>query len=351
MIRDIEAALTCPVPFEDGATVLLAHGGGGRLTRDLIERVFLPRFRNRWLEPLHDGALLDRPESRLAFTTDSFVVRPLFFPGGDIGSLAVHGTINDLAMCGARPLGLSAGFIIEEGLPVSTLDQVVASMAEAAGRAGVPVVTGDTKVVDRGKADGLYINTSGIGLVADGLAISPSAARPGDAVLVSGTVGNHGIAVLSAREGLEFEADVRSDSAPLWGLVEAVLGASREIRCLRDPTRGGLATVLLEIAASSGAAMRIDERAVPIEEGVRAACEILGLDPLYVPCEGRFCCIVAGGDADRVLAALRSRPDGRAAARIGEVVAGPRGSVTLRTPIGGERALDLLSGEQLPRIC
>ncbi len=350
-MKDLGDLLTCPVPLAGNATVLLAHGGGGRLTRDLVERLFLPRFRNRWLEPLHDGALLDRPGSRIAFTADSYVVRPLFFPGGDIGSLAVHGAVNDLAMCGARPLGLSAAFILEEGLAMETLERVAGSMAQAARLAGVPIVAGDTKVVDRGRCEGLYVSVSGVGVVAPGVTISPLAARPGDAVLLSGPVGSHGIAVLSAREELGLELEVESDSAPLWSLVERMLGVSKQIRCLRDPTRGGLATVLLEIAAASGVGMRIEERAIPVEDGVRAACEVLGLDPLYVACEGRLCAVAAPAVADPLLEAMRAHPLGRRSARIGEVVAGEAGEVTLRTVIGGERALDLLSGEQLPRIC
>ncbi|MBL8295477.1 MAG: hydrogenase expression/formation protein HypE, partial [Bryobacterales bacterium] len=271
-----------------GANILLAHGGGGRLTQQLLETIFYPAFANGALGARHDGALLEVGGARLAFTTDSFVVRPLIFPGGTIGDLAVNGTVNDLAMCGARPLYLSAGFILEEGLPMETLRRIAGDMGEAARRAGVTLVTGDTKVVDKGKGDGVFINTSGIGVVECGWEISPAAVQPGDAVVISGDVGAHGVAILSVREGLEFEGAIASDTAPLWEPVEALLRAGVEVHCLRDLTRGGLATALNEIASTRGVTVRIEEAAVPVDEAVQGACEILGLDPLYVANEGRF---------------------------------------------------------------
>jgi len=341
----------CPLPLSEYPTVQLAHGGGGRMTQMLLDRVFRPAFSNEQLERQHDGALLDDAAlggGRLAFTTDSFVVRPLFFPGGNIGSLAVHGTLNDLAMCGARPLALSAGFILEEGFPMEDLWRIATSMREAAG--AVPIATGDTKVVDRGKGDGVYVNTTGIGVVRDGVAIDPRAPRPGDKVLLSGEIATHGIAILSVREGLEFETEVETDSAWLGPLVDAVLDAAR-VRVLRDPTRGGVASTLHEIAKSAGVGIRLEERAIPVRADVRGACEILGLDPLYVANEGKCLAIVPADDADRALAAMRGSPLGRDAAVIGEVVADPGATVRLKSRIGGERIVDLMSGEQLPRIC
>jgi hydrogenase expression/formation protein HypE len=332
--------------------VLLAHGGGGRLTRALIRDLFARAFSNPALDPLHDGALLEVASGRLAVTTDSFVVTPRFFPGGDIGSLAVHGTVNDLAMCGAWPLALTAGFVLEEGLPMEELARIVESMRRAAAEAGVPVVTGDTKVVDRGKADGLFINTAGIGRVAEGIEIAPSAARPGDVVLVSGPIAQHGIAVMSVREGLEFGTTIVSDSAPLHGVVAALLAAVGEaVHVLRDPTRGGVASALNEIAEASGAGIQLDEAAIPVAEEVRGACELLGLDPLYVANEGRLLAVVERRHAEAALAALRAHPLGREAAAIGEVTAAHPGRVFLKNALGGSRLVDLLSGEQLPRIC
>ncbi|MCC6860957.1 MAG: hydrogenase expression/formation protein HypE [Bryobacterales bacterium] len=341
----------CPTPFLNEDRILLAHGGGGRLTHQLIDRIFVPEFRNPALEALHDGALLTVGGARLAFTTDSYVVRPLFFPGGNIGDLAVYGTVNDLAMCGARPLYLSAGFILEEGLPVETLRQVAVSMRQAAGAAGVSLVTGDTKVVDKGKGDGMFINTAGIGLVQSERPIGPASVQPGDAVLVSGDLGSHGVAILSVREGLEFESPIVSDTAPLWTPVAALLEGGIEVHCLRDLTRGGLATSLNEIAAGRGAGIRVEEAAVPVREPVRAACEILGLDPLYVANEGRFAAFVPAAQAEAALGILRRCEVSAGAARIGEVSQEDPGSVILRSRIGGHRVLDMLSGEQLPRIC
>ena len=344
--------LSCPVPLSDYPHVLLAHGGGGRLTQRLIDQLFVPSFDNAQLRELHDGAVLDVGGKRLAFSTDSFVVKPLFFPGGDIGSLAVHGTVNDLAMCGARPLALSAGLILEEGLPMEDLRRIVASMREAAKAVGVPIVTGDTKVVDRGKGDGVFVNVTGIGLVRDGIEISPRRARPGDVVLVSGGIAVHGIAVMSVREGLKFDTELISDSAPLDTLVEGVLAAAGEkVHVLRDPTRGGVASTLNEIAAQAKVGIRLEEECIPVSEDVRGACEILGLDPLYVANEGKCLVIVAPEMADAALAALRSHPLGKDAARIGEVVADHSGKVVMRSRIGGLRVVDLLTGEQLPRIC
>ena len=344
--------LSCPVPLSDYPHVLLAHGGGGRLTQRLIDQLFVPSFDNPHLRELHDGAVLDVGGKKLAFSTDSFVVKPLFFPGGDIGSLAVHGTVNDLAMCGARPLALSAGLILEEGLPMEDLRRIVASMRGAAKAVGVPIVTGDTKVVDRGKGDGVFVNVTGIGLVRDGIEISPRRARPGDVVLVSGGIAVHGIAVMSVREGLRFDTELISDSAPLDTLVEEVLAAAGEkVHVLRDPTRGGVASTLNEIAAQAKVGIRLEEECIPVSEDVRGACEILGLDPLYVANEGKCLVIVAPEMADAALAALRSHPLGKDAARIGEVVADHSGKVVMRSRIGGLRVVDLLTGEQLPRIC
>lgn len=346
------ANLSCPLPLADYPTIQLAHGGGGKLMQQLIEGLFAPAFANPLLAELHDGARLDIGGARVAFTTDSFVVRPLEFPGGDIGSLAVHGTINDLAMCGARPLALSAGWILEEGLEMALLVRLVASMQRAAAAVGVPIATGDTKVVDRGKGDGVYVNTAGIGLIAPGIDIAPRRARPGDVVLVSGPIAEHGIAILSVREGLAFESPIHTDSQPLDTLVTALLAAcGAAVHVLRDPTRGGVASTLNEIARAAGVGIVLAESAVPVREAVRGACEILGLDPLYVANEGRLLAIVAPEAAEAALDALRAHPAGAEAVRLGEVVAGDAGRVLLRSTIGGTRVLDLLSGEQLPRIC
>lgn len=342
--------LSCPLPIMERKTVVMGHGSGGRLSAQLIRDLFLPAFDNPYLRRLDDQAVFEVGGARLAFTTDSFVVTPLFFPGGDIGKLAVHGTVNDLAMSGARPLYLSAAFIMEEGLPLDELGRVIASMSEAAGAAGVQIATGDTKVVNRGSADKLFINTSGIGLVPPGVSISASNARPGDAILVSGYVGDHGMAVMSQREGLEFEGAILSDTAPLNRLVEAMLAAG-EIHALRDPTRGGLATTLCEIAASAGVGVEVEAARIPVREPVRAACEILGLDPLFVANEGKLAAFVAPESAEAVLAAMRRTPEGRDAARIGRAVADHAGMVLLKTEIGGSRILDLPFTEQLPRIC
>ncbi len=351
MSRSVDGLLSCPTPLPHGDIVQLAHGGGGTLTARLIETLFAPAFRNPHLDPLGDGAVVTFGGERLAFTTDSFVVKPVFFPGGDIGSLAVHGTVNDLAMCGADPLYLSTGFVLEEGFPMHDLERVVAGMAEACRRVGVSVVTGDTKVVDRGKGDGIYINTSGVGRVRDGVNVGPGRAVAGDAVLVSGPIGDHGIAVMAAREGIDFETDLVSDSAPVVAPVGALLEAVPEVHVLRDPTRGGLATALAEIAVSSKVGIRLDESEIPVRDEVRGACELLGFDPLYVACEGRFLAVVPGERAEAALSAVRSKPEGEGARLIGSVVADDPGRLVMKTRIGSHRLLERLSGEQLPRIC
>jgi len=342
---------TCPVPMTNYKEIVLAHGSGGKLSQQLMQSVVLPRFRNELLAPLHDGAIFALDGARLAFSTDSYVVSPLFFPGGDIGKLAVHGTVNDLAMCGARPMYLSVGFILEEGTAMDDFARVVGSMREAADAAGVKLVTGDTKVVDRGKADGIFINTSGIGVIPEGVDISPARARPGDKILLSGEIAVHGIAIMSVREGLEFETEIASDTAALNGLVEAMLAVGGDIHVLRDPTRGGVTSALTEIAQSAGVGMLIEEARIPIGEEVKGACEILGLDPLYVANEGKLIAVVAPGAAEGVLAAMRAHPLGREAAIIGEVTAEHPAFVLMKTRVGGTRVVDMLSGEQLPRIC
>jgi hydrogenase expression/formation protein HypE len=343
-----------------GELILLAHGSGGRLSHDLVERLFVRAFDNPALLQLDDSAVVEIPDtrhplptSRLALSTDSYVVSPLFFPGGDIGKLAVCGTVNDLSMSGARPLWLSAGFILEEGLPLADLERIVASMAATAKQAGVQIVTGDTKVVDRGSADKLFINTAGVGLVPPGVEIAGDRARPGDRVILSGTIGDHGMTIMTQREGLQFDSPLESDCAPLNDLVTGLLAAlpSGAIRCLRDPTRGGLATTLNELAERSGAGIEIDEVAVPVREAVRSACELLGLDPLYVANEGKLVAIVAAEAAQAALEALRAQRYGRDAALIGQVTAEHRGRVVLRTALGARRVVDMLVGEQLPRIC
>jgi hydrogenase expression/formation protein HypE len=351
MSRPVDGLLSCPAPLPHRDIVQLAHGGGGTLTARLIETLFIPAFRNPHLDVLGDGAVVTVGEERLAFTTDSFVVKPLFFPGGDIGSLAVHGTVNDLAMCGAEPLFLSAGLVLEEGFPMSDLERVVEGMAEACRGVGVSLVTGDTKVVDRGKGDGIYVNTSGVGRVRDGIAVGPDRAAEGDAVLVSGPVGDHGIAIMAAREGIDFETELLSDSAPVVAPVRALLEAVPETHVLRDPTRGGLATALSEVAASSQVGIWLEESEIPVRDEVRGACELLGFDPFYVACEGRFLAVVPGERATEALAAVRSQPGGEGARLIGRVQAEDPGRLVLRTRIGSHRLLERLSGEQLPRIC
>lgn len=336
------------------AHITLSHGSGGKATHTLIDALFLPAFANPALDGFADSALLSSngPGSpRLAFTTDSYVVSPLFFPGGDIGTLAINGTINDLAMSGARPIGLSLGLILEEGLEMDVLRRVVDSLAAASASAGVPVVTGDTKVVQRGKADRLFINTSGVGLVGDDCDLAPRRIQTGDAVIVSGDMGDHGLAVMLAREALELEADIRSDSAPLHRLVAIILAAAPATRLLKDPTRGGLATTLNEIARQTNLGITIDEERVPVKREVRGACEILGLDPLQIANEGKLVAIVPPDQADRALTAMRADPLGAGSMIIGEITSEPPRMVVLRTPIGGSRVLDMLVGDALPRIC
>jgi hydrogenase expression/formation protein HypE len=331
--------------------ITLSHGSGGKATQTLIEAVFLEAFANPLLAPLEDGAVLEANGGRLAFTTDSYVVSPLFFPGGDIGDLAVNGTVNDLAVSGARPLWLSAGFILEEGFPVADLERIVASMAAAAERAGVQIVTGDTKVVQRGKADGCYVNTAGVGVIERPGELGVATARPGDAVIVSGPIGEHGITIMLARGELDIESEVTSDTAPLNGLVERLLDAAPGVRGLRDATRGGVATICNEVARAAGVAVVVDEEAVPVRPDVRGACELLGIDPLYVACEGRLVAVVDGDQVDAAMAALRSHPLGQGAAVIGRVRDDPPGLVLLKTSFGGTRIVDLLVGDPLPRIC
>jgi len=348
----METALgACPLPISKYEQIVLGHGSGGRLTNELITQLFLPAFSGEVLAALEDQATVRAGSARLAFTTDGFVVKPLFFPGGDIGKLAVHGTVNDLAVGGAQPLFLAAAFILEEGLAIADLQRIVASMRAACEEARIQLVTGDTKVVDRGKGDQIFITTTGIGLVPEGRSLSISSARPGDAVLVSGTLGDHGIAIMSVREGIEFETVLESDCAPLTGLVSAMLAASPSIRCMRDPTRGGLSSALNELASASRVGVELDEAAIPLRPAVRGACEMLGLDPLYVACEGKLVAVVSQADAGKVLAAMRKHPLGREAAIVGRIVEDHPGLVTLRTLVGGERVVAMLAGEQLPRIC
>jgi hydrogenase expression/formation protein HypE len=343
-------ALHCPLPLRDYPVITMAHGGGGLMQHKLLENLFWPAFQNPLLAEEHDGAVARFGDKPLAFTTDSYVVHPLFFPGGNIGTLAINGTVNDLCMCGARPKYLSAGFILEEGLPMETLWRVVQSMKAAAAEANVQVVTGDIKVVDKGKGDGLYINTAGIGVV-ESQTMSPSRVQPGDAVLLSGDIGRHGVAIMAVREGLDFETTIESDCTPLVGPVMKLLEAGVEVHWMRGLTRGGMATTLAEIARKSGFRIHIDENTIAVAEGVRGACEMLGLDPLYVANEGRFVAFVAAQDAERALSALQSSSSCANATRCGSVLAERNPIVTLKNKIGSTRILDMLMGEQLPRIC
>jgi len=344
-------SLSCPTPKLDHETVLLAHGGGGRLMNQLIETVIRPAFRNEQLDARHDGAVLEIGGQRLAFTTDSYVVQPLFFPGGDIGRLAVHGTVNDLAMCGARPRYLSAGLIIEEGLPMETLAKIVDSMRSAAADSGVTFVTGDTKVVERGKGDGVFINTAGIGVIENEVEIGPHRVQPGDVILLSGDVGRHGIAIMAQREGLRFESEIESDCADVSGLVLELLAAGAEIHCLRDCTRGGLGSALIEIAESSGHGIQLRENAVPVREDVGGACEILGLDPLYIANEGRFIVVAPEDYLNTIRAIMQEHALGEGACHIGEVIADASALVRIESAVGVGRVMSMFSGEQLPRIC
>ena len=344
-------ALHCPLPIARGERVQLAHGGGGKLMHELLEEFVLPAFSNPILESRHDSAVFGIHDAKLAFTTDSYVVRPLFFPGGDIGTLAVNGTVNDLAMCGARPLYLSAGLILEEGLELETLRRVLDSMRQAAASAGVQFITGDTKVVDKGKGDGIFVNTAGIGVIEHDLTIAPVSVRPGDAVLLSGDIGRHGIAIMAVREGLELETTVESDCAPVAEAVQALIDSRIEIHCLRDLTRGGLATALIEIAEAASVHIEINEPEIAVQENVQGACEILGFDPLYLANEGRFVALVPQDRAVRALEVLRAHPISSGAVPIGNVDENSAGRLTLNSRIGTRRILDMLTGEQLPRIC
>jgi hydrogenase expression/formation protein HypE len=342
---------SCPFPIQQYPHILLAHGGGGKLMHDLIEKIFMTSFSNPAIETRHDSAVINLEHNRIAFTTDSYVVNPLFFPGGDIGTLAVNGTVNDLAMSGAQPLYLSAGFIIEEGLPTETLWRITQSMKAAAKKAGTEIVTGDTKVVDRGKGDGLYINTAGVGVIEHSQTIAPSSLALGDVIIINGDIGRHGIAVMAVREGLSFVSEIESDCAPLNGAVLRLIDAGINIHCLRDLTRGGLASALVEIAEAAHQHININETAIPVREDVKGACEIMGFDPLYVANEGRFIAFVPEAEAQKTLEILVSDPHGRGCCVIGRVGGGARGLVTMKTKIGVNRVVDMLGGEQLPRIC
>jgi hydrogenase expression/formation protein HypE len=344
--------LACPAPIPERARVLLGHGSGGQLSAALMREVIAPALAAATpVGPLNDAAVVEVAGQRLAFTTDSFVVSPLEFPGGDIGELAVNGTVNDLAMMGAQPVALSLAYVIEEGLPIEDLRRVTESVARAACRAGVRIVTGDTKVVGRGAADGLFVNTAGIGLVAPGISVAADRAAVGDAVILSGPIGLHGIAIMSVREGLDFEVEIASDTQPLNGLVAAIVAACPDVHVLRDPTRGGLASALNEIAAASGVGIELREETIPIPGPVHAACEMLGLDPLHVANEGKLVAIVPAWSVAAVLAAMRAVPEGADAVDIGRVVADHPAMVTMRTIVGSQRIVDMLVGEQLPRIC
>jgi hydrogenase expression/formation protein HypE len=340
---------SCPIPVDQYPTVVMAHGGGGRLMNQLIDKMFAKVFSNPLLDRRHDGAMMNLPKNRIAFTTDSYVVQPLFFPGGNIGDLAVNGTVNDLAMCGARPLFLSAGFIIEEGLAMESLWKIVLSMKQCADAANVQIVTGDTKVVDHGKGDGIFINTSGIGIIEKD--IFPEAIRPGDRIVVNSDIGRHGMAIMAVREGLSFESDIRSDTAPLSGLVMDLIDANIDVHCLRDATRGGLASVLVELSHSSGYSFAVNESDIPVRDDVLAACELLGLDPMYVANEGCMVAFIADKDTERALEIMRRNPSGKDAVMIGQVMESKPVRVTMKSRIGAQRIIDMISGEQLPRIC
>jgi len=342
---------SCPMPLRHHPTIVMGHGGGGKLSAELVEHIFLPAFQNDVLENLGDSARLALGNSRLAFSTDSYVVRPLFFPGGNIGDLAINGTVNDIAMSGAQPLYLSAGFILEEGLPLATLGVIAETMGAAARTAGVTLVTGDTKVVDKGHGDGVFINTSGFGLIPEGVNIAPQQARPGDVVILSGEIGLHGVAIISVREGLEFGVTIESDSAPLNGLVAAMLAETKAIHVLRDPTRGGVASSLNEIAKAAHVGIAYQESKLPIPDVVRAACDLLGMDPIYVANEGKLITIVPQAVAEPLLERMRQHPLGQKATIIGTVTDQHQGLVVAKTSIGGTRVVDMQLGEQLPRIC
>lgn len=351
MKSDPKFESACPIPKSDYEHVLLAHGGGGKLTRQLIDKMFYAELGNEYLNRGHDGAFLPSPGHTLAFTTDSFVVDPIFFPGGNIGDLAINGTVNDLACCGAIPRYISLAFILEEGLAIENLWEIVKSIRKAADKAGVSIVTGDTKVVGKGKGDGIFINTSGIGEVIEGTSIGPERCRPGDVIIINGSIADHGIAIISRREGLSFESDVRSDTASLSAMVTDVLHEYKSVHVMRDPTRGGLASALNEICEASGTGMILYEDKIRINESVRGACEIMGFDPLYIANEGKILLIVPQEDAQGIMEIMRSHPEGKEAEIIGQVTAEHPGIVSLQTTIGSSRIVDMISGEQLPRIC
>ncbi len=347
----IAGGLACPIPISEYEKILLAHGGGGTLSHQLIQKMFFSQLDNPLLNTGHDGAIFKITGSRMAFSTDSYVVRPIFFPGGDIGELAINGTVNDLAMCGAKPLYLSLSFIIEEGLPMEDLWKIVQSISESAKEAGVEVVTGDTKVVDRGKGDKIFINTSGVGVVYDGINVSPQRIQPGDKIILSGKIAEHGIAILSAREEFDFETDVKSDTAPLNGLVESIINVCPEIHVMRDPTRGGVSSALNEIAESANLGIYIEEDNIPIADPIKAICEILGLDPLYIANEGKLLAIIPENKESIVLKMMQNHQYGKDSRIIGEVTTDNPGKLIMKTSIGSHRIVDMLSGEQLPRIC
>ena len=347
----MDFTLSCPIPISEYPVITMAHGSGGILTHQLIEKMFMTAFGNDILKEGHDGAMFEIQAGRIAYTTDSFVVNPVFFPGGNIGDLAVNGTINDLVCCGAMPLYLSAAFILEEGLPMEDLWKIVTSMREAASKAGVMIITGDTKVVDRGKGDKIFINTSGVGIIQKGIHISPQRCKQGDVIIVSGKMGDHGVAIMSARSGLEFETTLESDTAALNGLVENILQCTGNIHMMRDPTRGGLATALNEISKSSKKGIIINEDKIPVSEEVKGACEILGLDPLYVANEGKIIIILPASEGNKVLEVMHRHPLGRDASIIGNLIDEHPGIVRMTTTIGSSRIIDMLTGEQLPRIC
>jgi hydrogenase expression/formation protein HypE len=342
---------SCPIPKSEYPYIVLAHGGGGKLMHQLIDNIFKQAFKDVALQGDHDGAVLDLNSSNVAFTTDSYVVNPLFFPGGDIGKLAVYGTVNDLAMCGARPLHISAGFILEEGQEIETLWRIAVSMARAAHETNITIATGDTKVVDKGKGDGIYINTSGIGTIDHNLKISPASVKLGDAIIISGDIGRHGIAVMAKREGLELETGIESDCAPLAKPVEKLITTGIEIHCLRDLTRGGLASALVEIAQSAKVKIAVEEKLIPVRDDIRAACELLGFDPIYIANEGRFVAFVPDNQKDEAIEILRADPVSQDACLIGHVTQNDSGKVTVKTILGVERLIDMITGEQLPRIC
>jgi hydrogenase expression/formation protein HypE len=347
----MEFNLNCPIPLNEYDKVLLAHGGGGKLSDQLIHKMFFSHLDNPYLRKAHDGATLDLPPGRIAFSTDSYIVQPIFFPGGNIGELAINGTVNDLSCCGAKPLYLSLAFIIEEGFPMQDLWTIVQSIKNSADAAGVQIVTGDTKVVEKGKGDQIFINTSGIGIIPEGIDIAPVNCKAGDLIIINGNIAEHGIAVLSSRQGLQFETSIKSDTAPLNGLVEAILNVTKDIHVLRDPTRGGLASSLNEIAKTSNTGISLDERDIPINEEVKGACEILGFDPLYIANEGKILVFVPENESKKVLNAMRAHPYGKNSNIIGRVLDEHPRIVKIKTSIGTSRIVDMISGEQLPRIC